>query len=172
MNALLPRRIGVSLVIVLTFSYLACEEDSMNPERTEGPFIVDLTIVPRLLMPGETGYPARCPTGEGWVAAPASGTGTASYLGAFEDTESVCVNLSTLEFTAGEFVFRNAEGEEIRGIYQGHLEGTPGTADVIGTFELVAGTHRFVGVTGRGTFRGKQQGDGSTRIPMEGTISF
>ena len=83
------------------------------------------------------------------------GSGQATHLGLFTETQSHCLNPATLEFALGQFTFTSANGDTVSGTYSGHLVITgPTSADIYGVFVFSGGTGRFAGATGGGSATG------------------
>lgn len=136
----------------------------------------DATMIIRqtsVSFPGAPGYPARCPIAPFTAAGEAAGGGHGSHLGRFTETESVCVDLATLEFGLGQFVMTAANGDELRGTFQGQGVGAPPTARLLCTFALTGGTGRFASARGGGEcVDSRQLGDGTSRIRFVGRIVY
>lgn len=139
------------------------------------PFRVDYVISPQLLLPGDDGFPERCPTGQGEVATIATGEGVATYLGQVTEAESNCVDFATLTLTQGEFMLTGANGDQVEGEFEGSASSNPPppNADLSCTWTITGGTGRFAGATGAGVCVDSHQlGDGRSRIRFDGWIDF
>ncbi len=139
------------------------------------PFRAEYIITPVLLVPGEYGYPNRCATGPANAATRATGEGHATHLGQITETESNCVDFSTLLLTLGEFTFTSANGDRVWGEFEGSASADPAppNADLSCTWRITGGTGRFAGARGDGECVDSQQlGDGRSLIRFEGRIRY
>ena len=139
------------------------------------PFRVTYTIVPELLLPGDVGYPARCPTGPTDVAARASGEGQGTHLGSFTETETNCIDVATLTLSLGEFTLTAANGDRVWGTFEGSASTDPPPPNAIlsCTWTIDGGTGRFVGASGAGDCVDSYQlGDGRSVIGFDGWIRY
>lgn len=131
------------------------------------PFVVTFTSS----APG--GNPPTC-SGEYSVPVSLVGTGHATHVGLFTNTQSHCVNPSTLDFALGQNTMTAANGDTLVGTYSGHMEITgPNTAAIYGVFVTTGGTGRFAGATGGGVATGTLDlitGEASDLV-LRGTIS-
>lgn len=137
------------------------------------PFRVDYVIAPQLLVPGDPGFPVRCPTGPNQVATVATGEGTATHLGHVSEAESNCVDFATLTLTQGEFTLTGADGDRVEGVFEGSasFDPPPPSADLACTWAVTGGTGRFTGASGAGVCVDSHQlGDGRSRIRFDGWI--
>jgi len=89
--------------------------------------------------------------------------------------ESDCVNFAVLSLTLGEFTFRAANGDRVRGEFEGSASSDPPPpgADLSCTWRITGGTGRFARATGAGRcVDSRQLGDGRSRIVFEGWIRY
>src|ERR1017187_5157789 len=102
------------------------------------------------------------------------GTGQATHLGLFTETQTHCLNPGTLEFALGQFTMTGANGDIVSGIYSGRLVITgPTTAAIYGVFSITGGTGQFTGATGGVAATGTldlSSGE-SNDLLLKGTIS-
>jgi hypothetical protein len=102
------------------------------------------------------------------------GTGHATHMGRFTETQTHCVNPTTGEFSSGQFTTTGANGDAIFGTYSGHVVPTTATTGAIyGVFVITGGTGRFVGATGGGGATGTLDfvtGEANDLL-LKGTIS-
>lgn len=139
------------------------------------PFRATYIIRAQLLLPGQPGYPARCPTGPTNAAGPAMGEGHATHLGRVMETENTCIDFATLQLTLGEFTFTAANGDQLSGTFEGSasFDPPPPNANLFCTWEITGGTGRFVGATGDGVcVDSRQLGDGRSLIGFDGWITY
>lgn len=139
------------------------------------PFRVTYVITPQLLVPGDDGYPARCPTGQTNAAAPATGEGYGVSLGHVTESESSCVDFATLALTLGEFTFTAANGDQVWGEFEGSasFDPPPPNANLDCTWKITGGTGRFVDATGAGNcVNSRQLGNGTSLIEFVGSIAY
>ena len=103
-----------------------------------------------------------------------AGTGQATHLGRFTETQSHCLNPSTGEFALGQFTITGANGDIVSGTYFGHVVPTSATTGAIyGVFRITGGTGRFSEATGGGVATGTLDfvtGEGNDLL-LKGTIS-
>jgi hypothetical protein len=138
-------------------------------------FLAMFVITPRLLLPGDPEYPPRCPTGPGNAAAPATGEGIGTHLGVLSETESTCVDFTTLTLSLGEFTLRGANGDEVWGEYEGSASADPPppNANLFCTWKITGGTGRFADAVGAGDCgESHQLGDGRSLITFDGWIHY
>jgi hypothetical protein len=119
-----------------------------------------------------SGPPPDC---KGLMPVTLTGTGTATHMGLFTNTQSHCVNLSTGDFIDGTTILTAANGDTIIGTYSGHLVFSADfkTAAIYGVFKVTGGTGRFAGATGGGLATGTLDlttGEANDLL-LKGTIS-
>ncbi|MEJ2240423.1 MAG: hypothetical protein P8X82_19200 [Gemmatimonadales bacterium] len=139
------------------------------------PFRATFIITPTLLLPGDAGYPARCPTGPTNAAASATGQGHGLHLGRLNETESDCIDFATLSLTLGEITITAANGDQIWAEFEGSgsFDPPPPNANLFCTWSIVGGTGRFVGATGAGDCADSRQlGNGTSLIILDGWIAY
>ena len=110
----------------------------------------------------------------GMIPVALAGIGQASHMGRFSETQTHCVNPTTLAFCSGRFSFTGADGDTVSGTYSGQLVITaPTTAAIYGVFVVTGGTGRFAGATGGGNASGTLDfvtGEANDLL-LKGTIS-
>ncbi len=102
------------------------------------------------------------------------GTGHATHMGLFSETQTHCLSLATGEFSLGQFIINGANGETVSGTYSGLLVFTsPTTASIQGVVRITGGTGKFAGATGGGNVSGTldlSTGEANDLL-LKGTIS-
>jgi hypothetical protein len=102
------------------------------------------------------------------------GTGHATHLGQFTNTQSHCLNPVTLQFAYGQNTLVAANGDLVFGAYYGQLVMiSPTSAAIYGITTTTGGTGRFAGATGGGAATGTVDlvTGQATDLLIKGTIS-
>ncbi len=149
-----------AIVLLLILTSLAVAADQI-------PFVATFTSS------APSGTPPTCPAGYP-MAVSLAGTGHATHMGLFTNTQSHCVNPATMDFVQGTTIMTAANGDTIVGTYSGHMVVTgPTTASIYGVFVITGGTGHFAGATGGGAATGTLDlvtGE-SNDLLLKGTIS-
>lgn len=143
--------------------------------EASAPFHADYIIEPRLVLPADADFPARCPTGPNQVASIAAGAGQAAHMGQVTETESNCIDFATLSLTQGQLTLTAASGDRVEADFEGSasLDPPPPNAEFACTWTVTGGTGRFDGATGTGACVGSRQlGDGRSHIVLDGWIRY
>ena len=98
-----------------------------------------------------------------------SATGQATHLGRFTRTETIVLNLQTLEFT-GTLEFIAADGDRLTASVAGHFASLNLDA-AEGTYAFTGGSGRFQHASGQATFEAKADG-ASFDVKFNGKIQY
>jgi hypothetical protein len=103
-----------------------------------------------------------------------AGTGQATHLGIFTETQGHCLDPNTLSFGNGIFTITGTNGDTVFGTYYGQLRPTgPASAAIEGLYQITGGTGKFQGATGGGICTGTLDfiSGQANDLLMKGTIS-
>lgn len=145
MSNFCPPRSAVWLLVFVTAATLnlAAGDESHKPTKT---YKADLALVS---LPAQSND--GCP--KDTVRFDVTGKGPTS-LGTVSDREFVCLDPTTLLFTA-QFTLVSSDGDLIFGTASGSgVPTSPSTFDVKGTWNFIGGTGRFEDIKGNGTSLG------------------
>ena len=101
-----------------------------------------------------------------------SGSGHATHMGEISIWQHHFVNVITMTFYDGEFVWTAANGDTIEGGYYGSMVPTSVGFEIHGHFTIDGGTGRFENAVGGGLASGMQYFDNTADLRLDGTITF
>jgi hypothetical protein len=102
-----------------------------------------------------------------------SGSGQATHMGKISAWQHHFVDLATMTFYDGRWVWTAANGDTIEGGYYGTLVPTSvGFKIASGHFWIDGGTGRFENAVGEGTPSGVQYFDNTADLRLDGTMTF
>jgi hypothetical protein len=100
-----------------------------------------------------------------------SGSGHSTHMGNISVWQHHFVNVMTMTFYGGEFVWTAANGDTIEGGYYGSMVPTSVGFEIHGYFTIDGGTGRFEGAEGGGIASGMQYFDNTADLKLDGTIT-
>jgi len=101
-----------------------------------------------------------------------TGSGHSTHMGKVGIWQHHLVNVITMTFYDGTFVWTAADGDTIEGSYSGNLVPTSAGFEIHGSFKIDGGTGRFAGASGGGAALGMQYNDNTAELELDGTISY
>ena len=100
------------------------------------------------------------------------GTGTATYLGSYTEVgnaQLTPIGGSLLQVNATN-TYTAANGDQLRGVITGQLDGSTGA--ITATITYVGGTGRFAGASGTSILKGQLLPGGVFEVQVKGTIDY
>jgi hypothetical protein len=138
----MPRLLKYSLLLVLLS--IACWAQGNKESQSPATFRSDLALI-SIPATSNNGCPANT------IRFDVTGSGSATLLGPTSDTEFVCLDTTSLLFTA-QFTLAAQNGDKVFGTASGFgVPTSPTTFDVRGTWNFKGGTGRFKRIRGNGT---------------------
>jgi hypothetical protein len=101
-----------------------------------------------------------------------TGSGHSTHMGKVDIWQHHFVNIITMTFYDGTFVWTASNGDKIEGSYYGSLIPTSAGFEIYGSFTIDGGTGRFAGASGGGGASGMQYNDNTAELELDGTISY
>ena len=101
-----------------------------------------------------------------------TGNGHSTHMGKVGIWQHHFVNVITMTFYDGTFVWTAANGDTIEGSYSGSLIPTSAGFEIHGSFTIDGGTGRFAGASGGGAASGMQYNDNTAELELDGTITY
>ena len=101
-----------------------------------------------------------------------TGSGHSTHMGKIGIWQHHLVNVLTMMFYDGTFVWTAANGDTIEGSYSGNLVPTSAGFEIHGSFRIDGGTGRFAGASGGGAALGMQYNDNTAELELDGTIRY
>jgi hypothetical protein len=101
-----------------------------------------------------------------------TGNGHATHMGKVGIWQHHFVDVTTMTFYDGMFVWTAANGDTIEGSYSGYLVPTSAGFEIHGSFTIEGGTGRFEGSTGGGSASGMQYNDNTADLALDGIITY
>ena len=101
-----------------------------------------------------------------------TGSGHSTHMGKIGIWQHHLVNVITMTFYDGTFVWTAADGDTIEGSYSGNLVPTSAGFEIHGSFMIDGGTGRFAGASGMGAALGMQYNDNAAELELDGTITY
>jgi hypothetical protein len=101
-----------------------------------------------------------------------SGSGQATHMGRVSIWQHHYVNVISMTFYDGTFVWTAANGDAIEGTYYGSLAPTSVGFEIHGYFAIEGGTGRFENAVGGGIASGMQYFDNTADLRLDGTITY
>ena len=101
-----------------------------------------------------------------------SGNGQATHMGNISIWQHHYVNVMTMTFYDGRFVWTAANGDTIEGGYYGTMVPTSVGFEIHGHFTIDGGTGRFGNAVGGGIASGMQYFDNTADLRLDGTITY
>ena len=101
-----------------------------------------------------------------------TGSGHSTHMGKVDIWQHHFVNVITMTFYDGTFVWTAANGDTIDGSYSGSLIPTSAGFEIHGSFTIDGGTGRFAGASGGGAALGMQYFDNTAELELDGTITY
>lgn len=100
-----------------------------------------------------------------------SGNGYATLMGRISVWQHHFVDLTTMTFYGGEWVWTAANGDTVKGGYYGSMVPTSVGFEIHGYFTIDGGTGRFANAVGGGIASGMQYFDNTADLRLDGTIT-
>ena len=101
------------------------------------------------------------------------GSGQATHMGNVIIWQHHYVNVITMTFYDGEFVWTAANGDKLLGTYYGSLVPAAEGFEIHGHFDIIGGTGRFESAVGGGVASGMQYYvDNTAELRLDGTITY
>ena len=100
-----------------------------------------------------------------------TGSGHATHMGEISIWQHHFVNVITMTFYGGEWVWTAANGDTVEGGYYGSMVPTSVGFEIHGYFTIDGGTGRFEGAEGGGIASGMQYFDNTADLRLDGTIT-
>lgn len=100
-----------------------------------------------------------------------SGSGHATHMGNVSICQHHFVDVISMTFYGGTFVWTAANGDTIEGGYYGSMVPTSVGFEIHGYFTIDGGTGRFEGAEGGGIASGMQYFDNTADLRLDGTIT-
>ena len=101
-----------------------------------------------------------------------TGSGHSTHMGKIDIWQHHLVNVITMTFYDGTFVWTAADGDTIEGSYSGNLVPTSAGFEIHGSFMIDGGTGRFASASGSGAALGMQYNDNTAELELDGTIIY
>lgn len=101
-----------------------------------------------------------------------SGSGHATHMGKVSIWQHHFVNVISMTFYDGRFVWTAANGDTIEGGYYGSMVPTSVGFEIHGHFTIDGGTGRFEDAVGGGIASGMQYFDNTADLRLDGTITY
>ena len=101
-----------------------------------------------------------------------SGSGHATHMGNISVWQHHFVNVISMTFYDGRFVWTAANGDTIEGGYYGSMVPTSVGFEIHGHFTIDGGTGRFEDAVGGGIASGMQYFDNTADLRLDGTIAY
>lgn len=101
-----------------------------------------------------------------------SGRGYATHMGIVSIWQHHFVDLSSMTFYGGRFIWTAANGRAIEGGYYGSMVPTAVGFEIHGYFTIDGGTGRFENAVGGGIASGMQYFDNTADLRLDGTITL
>ncbi len=101
-----------------------------------------------------------------------SGNGHATHMGNISIWQHHFVDLTTMTFYGGEWVWTSANGDTVEGGYYGSMVPTSVGFEIHGYFTINGGTGRFENAVGDGIASGMQYFDNTADLRLDGTITY
>ncbi len=101
-----------------------------------------------------------------------SGSGHATHMGKISIWQHHFVNVISMTFYDGRFVWTAANGDTIEGGYYGSMVPTSVGFEIHGHFTIDGGTGRFEDAVGGGIASGMQYFDNTADLRLDGTITY
>jgi hypothetical protein len=101
-----------------------------------------------------------------------SGSGHATHMGKISIWQHHYVDLISMTFYDGRFVWTAANGDTIEGGYFGSMVPTSVGFEIHGQFTIDGGTGRFEDAVGGGIASGMQYFDNTADLRLDGTITY
>jgi hypothetical protein len=101
-----------------------------------------------------------------------SGSGQATHMGRVGIWQHHYVDVTSMTFYDGTFVWTAANGDTIEGTYYGSLVPTSAGFEIHGYFTIDGGTGRFENAVGGGIASGMQYFDNTADLRLDGTITY
>jgi hypothetical protein len=101
-----------------------------------------------------------------------SGNGHATHMGNISIWQHHFVDVRTMTFYDGRWVWTAANGDTIEGGYYGSMVPTSVGYEIHGHFWIDGGTGRFENAVGGGIASGMQYFDNTADLRLDGTITF
>lgn len=101
-----------------------------------------------------------------------SGSGHATHMGKISIWQHHFVDVISMNFYDGEFVWTAANGDTIEGGYDGSMVLTSVGFEIHGHFTIDGGTGRFGNAVGGGIASGMQYFDNTADLALDGTITY
>jgi len=100
-----------------------------------------------------------------------TGNGHATHMGNISIWQHHFVDLTTMTFYGGEWVWTAANGDTVEGGYYGSMVPTSVGFEIHGYFTIDGGTGRFENAEGGGIASGMQYFDNTADLRLDGTIT-
>ena len=101
-----------------------------------------------------------------------SGSGHATHMGKISIWQHHFVDVNSMTFYDGRFVWTAANGDTIEGGYYGSMVPTSVGFEIHGHFTIDGGTGRFENAVGGGIASGMQYFDNTADLTLDGTITY
>jgi len=101
-----------------------------------------------------------------------TGNGHATHMGNISIWQHHFVNVISMTFYDGRFVWTAANGDTIEGGYYGSMVPTSVGFEIHGYFTIDGGTGRFEDAVGGGIASGMQYFDNTADLRLDGTITY
>jgi hypothetical protein len=105
-----------------------------------------------------------------WISI--SGAGKATHMGRISIIQHHFVDVNSLTFYGGTYIWTAANGDTIFGIYDGYLVPTSIGFEIHGQFTIDGGTGELINARGGGPASGMQFFDNTFILKLDGRISY